>query len=173
MQEPDENAFRKRWRIAAAIVVVAILSGMAISLTGTPKSDAGQQAEDAEQGVTFSAGSVPPLMEFEEAEDTMADAVAPGPAMQPGTIFDGVENDQRSAFYAYRGDPCYTIFAKNSDQLSRDLEGELGRRVAGSDPFPDGMILNFEDGGRLAVWLREINCKDPPYDPFTREGESN
>jgi hypothetical protein len=34
------------------------------------------------------------------------------------------------------------------------------------DWFDYGIVVNFRSGERLPVWQKEIDCKDPPYDPL-------
>lgn len=67
-----------------------------------------------------------------------------------------------------------TTWGKDDPQaMIDDIEGKSGKRVSGYKVFNNGVIVEFKTGGRVAAWFKEIDCKDPPYDPLAREIEKN
>lgn len=68
----------------------------------------------------------------------------------------------------YYGSRCYPVFGRYDGGDAEKIEGDLGRRVDRYDPFQGGLIVTFKDGGRIVAWDREIDCKDPPFDPMAK-----
>lgn len=74
----------------------------------------------------------------------------------------------QQGFYKDDAGFCYGAYGKSPAEMAADIEADLGARVAGYSGFADGMIVEFRDGDKIAVWQKEIDCKDPPYNPIPR-----
>ncbi len=47
------------------------------------------------------------------------------------------------------------------------IEDRIGQRIAGWEKFSSGLIVQFQDGMKMPLWSRRIDCIDPPFDPLT------
>lgn len=91
---------------------------------------------------------------------------APAETVSEGPFANSVEYGYRRGYYRSDSGSCTSVIGKDAWELARDLEDSLGRRYLGFSGFADGMIVEFRNGSRTAVWGREIDCKDPPYNPL-------
>lgn len=48
-----------------------------------------------------------------------------------------------------------------------EIEDTIGQRIAGWETFSRGLIVKFQDGTKLALWSRRIDCIDPPFSPLS------
>ena len=79
------------------------------------------------------------------------------------------EYDFHIGYYRTDSGICLSARGHSALELRDEVEAALGRRIEGFVGFRDGMIVRFKDGSRRAVWSREIDCKDPPYNPLKTE----
>ncbi|WP_156313614.1 hypothetical protein [Erythrobacter sp. SG61-1L] len=167
MDEPDNATQLRRvktllcFALGLCGVLILVLLVMIAQLRNI--SDAGASDD------VYTDQSEPVEAELPIIEEPIIDEAVPNvPDVVSGsTIFDTSANLAHEAYYAPEG-RCYVLFAKSTGQLLRAIEDDLGRRVESHEAFPDGMIVNFQGGARIAVWMRGIDCKDPQYDPFDR-----
>jgi hypothetical protein len=48
-----------------------------------------------------------------------------------------------------------------------EIQDNIGQRISGWKKFRDGLIIQFQDGAKMSLWSRRIDCLDPPYAPLT------
>ncbi len=90
--------------------------------------------------------------------------VAPDP--RPIPVFTESVMDIQEGFWMDRYGECYGAYGKSPAAMAANVEEKVGRRISGYDWFDGGMIINFRNGDRIAVWPKLIDCKDPPFDPL-------
>lgn len=105
----------------------------------------------------------------------VADDVAPEESEVAPTS--PLARDGRDGFEGY-GRDIYgycrlTISTKSENAALQEFEAGLGIRIDRYFPFADGIIVEFRNGFRTAIWKKEIDCKDPPYDPFPKQDETS
>jgi hypothetical protein len=119
-------------------------------------SSAQAQAASAEEAAQAAA----------EAAQAAADGV---PAATARRLADGPfplsPGYGHSAYYEDSPGHCTLAMGHSAAELATDVEGSTGARITGYEGFKDGILVNFKDGARIAVWEKLIDCKDPPYDP--------
>lgn len=124
-----------------------------------PATNAGDQYLEATD-----VSSVPP-----EPQRTIA---APPEIAFPEPIFEGPftvvseYGDRQHGFYKDERGDCFAAYGQSPAEMASDIEADLGRRVEGYSGFKDGMIVRFRNGSKTAIWVHEIDCKDPPYNPL-------
>jgi len=84
----------------------------------------------------------------------------------PRRVFADLPVDPQEGFYMDRFGECYGVYGRTPADMASYLEARLGSRIFGFDWFNDGLIVIFRNGNRVPVWQKEIDCKDPPYDPL-------
>lgn len=62
---------------------------------------------------------------------------------------------------------CRYVGGVNSVKSQVDaFEGQIGKRVAGYQLFAGGVLVELKNGVQIPIWRKEIDCKDPPYNPL-------
>ena len=168
MTQNEEARSRRRTALINSLIGVGGILGLLIFVVivqraSSPPDEPSVETESAQQ-----AESETPSLAADEPSAPAEQYSPPADAEASGTIFDTSANSGHMAYYAPSGS-CYALFEKSTGHLIHQVEGDLGRRASGYEAFPDGAIIDFQDGGKVAVWLREIDCKDPQYDPLDRK----
>jgi len=123
-------------------------------------------------------GPVPPVITAPEtqrsapeealaaAQEAAAAAQGAGAGVGPRHVFAESAMDPQEGHFKDRFGDCYGAYGKSPGDIASYIEARLGKRITGFDWFDDGIVVNFRSGERLPVWQKEIDCKDPPYDPL-------
>ncbi|MHA3793022.1 hypothetical protein [Sphingomonas sp. YL-JM2C] len=92
-----------------------------------------------------------------------------------GLIYSNETEEQQSshmcpALYA-RGEDgnCLVVtYTPNECGIAaNEVQNNIGRRISGWEPFKGGLIVQFQDSTKMALWSTRIDCLDPPFDPLT------
>ena len=163
--------FDRHWRLVAG---GSALAGVATVLALYLTSDRDAEPLPAVTEFAQEAGEL-----AVESEPVPTDEIAGGATMPAPDV--GIEEVDRpfqeyssvSQFGNWKdqhGD-CYYAIGHTPQEMAENREGKRGVRLKNYEWFKDGLIVNFKNGERIAVWPKLIDCKDPPYDPFEEQGQ--
>ena len=65
-----------------------------------------------------------------------------------------------------------TFTAEQCSVAVPQIEDRIGQRIKGWKTFTDGLIIQFHDDTKMALWSRRIDCIDPPYAPLSNAEQS-
>jgi hypothetical protein len=65
-----------------------------------------------------------------------------------------------------------TFTAEQCSVAVPQIEDRIGQRIKGWKTFDDGLIIQFQDNTKMALWSRRIDCIDPPYAPLSNAEQS-
>jgi len=167
--QADGTSFIVRhWR---GVVFATLMAGAGLigAVVTSPRFEQPLPTETAEISSTAPTDAAP--------VEIIPDAAAPAPEAteraptQPGDVpaghvFAPMFGQSHIGYLATNRGDCSSVLGGSPQELAAEVEAQLGLRIAGSDWFKDGIIVNFRDGSRRIVWGKEIDCKDPPYNPL-------
>ena len=74
-----------------------------------------------------------------------------------------------TAFYEDRPGHCSIVLGYSADELARAIEGFEADRLVGYTGFADGIVVHLRQRKNIQVWVKKIDCADPPYDPTSSD----
>lgn len=157
--------FDRHWRLLAGGSAIAGLATvlalhLASSRNDKPAPVATEFAQEADQPAV--EGDAIPMEEI--AVD--ASIHAPDETMEVDRPFQEYSREMQYGNWKDEYGDCYYAMGHTPQEMAENLEGKRGVRVKDYEWFKDGLIVNFKNGERIAVWPKLIDCKDPPYNPL-------
>lgn len=169
----NQTSFPEKYGIQIAIGSALFMACLIAGLFWVKDEQTSAQLEPAS---TVVAGQVDQPDASRDNPSTTDSTVGPGSdeAPLPDPATDGpfmtiLEYDFHVGHYMNDVGFCSRARGHSALELRDEIEAAEGRRIEGFVGFKDGMIVRFKDGSRVAVWSREIDCKDPPYNPLNSE----
>lgn len=163
--------FDRHWRLmvgGSALAGVATVLALHVA-SGRDGEPVPAVTEFAQEAGELAVESEPlPMDEIAVGETMPAPDVAIEEVDRP---FREYSSENQFGNWKDRYGDCYYAIGHTPQEMAENLEGKRGVRLKNYEWFKDGLIVNFKNGERIAVWPKLIDCKDPPYDPFEEQRE--